>query len=74
MGVCEGECIGRSPGDESLNLTRYHSYMKPLKGESSFVAKPKGHKGEILYFFSLLLQLISWHDACQPRGDSMINE
>ena len=28
-GFCEGECMGRSPGDEPLTLTRYHSCGLP---------------------------------------------
>ena len=39
-GICEGEYMGHSPGDAPLTLTRCHSYMKPLKGESLFVAEP----------------------------------
>ena len=39
MGACERECMGRSPGDETLTLMRYHSYMKPLGGNLS-VAEP----------------------------------
>ena len=35
----EGECMGRSPGDEPLTLTRCHSYMKPMKGGSLFLAE-----------------------------------
>ena len=45
-GGCERDCMGRSPVDEPLILTRYHSYglpqvqyMKPLKNGSSFVPK-----------------------------------
>ena len=38
-GVCEGECIGRIPGDEPLTLTRCDSYKKPLKGGSRSVAE-----------------------------------
>ena len=34
----EGECMGSSPGDEPLTLTRCHSYMKPLGG-NLFVAE-----------------------------------
>ena len=37
--VCEGECMGRSLGNEPLTL-RCHSYMKPLKGGSPPVAEP----------------------------------
>ena len=45
-GVCKGECIGRSPGDEPQTLTDArvggcHSYMKSLKGGSPFVAEPR---------------------------------
>ena len=39
-GVCEGECTGRSPGDEPQTLTRCHSYMKALKVGSPSVAEP----------------------------------
>ena len=39
MGVCEGECMERSPGDKPLTLTRCHSYMEPVKGGSPFVAE-----------------------------------
>ena len=38
-GVFEVECMGCSPGDEPLTLTRYHSYMKALGGNLS-VAEP----------------------------------
>ena len=38
-GVVRGECMGRSPGDEPLTLPRCHSYMKPLKDRSQFVAE-----------------------------------
>ena len=40
VGICEGECIGCSLGDEPLTLTRCHSYMKPIKGGSPSVAEP----------------------------------
>ena len=38
--VCEGECMGRSPGDEPLTLTRCHSCEMPqtyeaLEGQKS---------------------------------------
>ena len=36
----EVECMGHSPGDEPLTFMRCHSYMKPLKGVSLFVAEP----------------------------------
>ena len=44
-GVYEEKCMGSSPVDEPLTLTRFtvvgaHSYVKPLKGESPFVAEP----------------------------------
>ena len=40
-GFVRGECMGRSPGDELLTLTRCHSFgLKPLKGGSPSVAKP----------------------------------
>ena len=44
-GVCEQECIGLSMRVEPLTLMRYtvvgcHSYIKPMKGGSQFVAEP----------------------------------
>ena len=39
VGVCEGECMGGSLEDEPLTLTRWHSFMEPLKDESPFVAE-----------------------------------
>ena len=44
-GVCEGECIGRRPGDEPLTLTRCYSFelsqlYEILRGGSLSVAKP----------------------------------
>ena len=39
-GFVRGKCMGRSPVDESLTLIRCHSYMKPLKSGSPFVAEP----------------------------------
>ena len=38
--VCEGECMGHSPGDEPQTLTRCHSYMKPAVGGNLSVAEP----------------------------------
>ena len=52
-GVCEEECMGRSPGDEPQTLTKCHNCRLP-KGGSPFVAEPKGHKGEISVFLLFL--------------------
>ena len=30
--VCEGKCLGLSPGDESLTFMRCNAYMKTLWG------------------------------------------
>ena len=43
-GVCEGECMGCSPGDELLTMTRCDSCRLPqlyeaFESGSSFVAK-----------------------------------
>ena len=45
VGVCEGECMGSSPGDEPLTLqdatvVGCRSYIKPLKGGSQSIAEP----------------------------------
>ena len=50
-GVCEGECMGNSPGDEP-DLDERDSYMKPLKGEVRLWSslQLKGHKGKIFCF------------------------
>ena len=55
-GVCEGECMGCSPRDEPLTLTRCHSYIKPLKGGIRLwpTVQLKGHKGENFCFSSHL--------------------
>ena len=52
-GLCEVERIRRSPGDETLALTRCHScglpqlqYMKPLKNVSPFVAEPTNKRAQ----------------------------
>ena len=62
MGVCEKERMGRCLVDESLTLTRCHSFMKPWKGRNPSVVKPTtyGHKGENFFFFfhNLLLLFI----------------
>ena len=50
-GVCEGECMGHSLGDEPLTLTRYHNYMNP-SGRSRSVAEPTTSRGKFLPFFS----------------------
>ena len=58
-GVCEGECMGCSPGEESLicrdaTVVSFHGYMEPLKGGSRSwpSLQLKGIKGKI--FFVLL--------------------
>ena len=78
MGVCEGECMGWSPGDEPLTLMRclscglqelYETLETHLWPSLQF----KGHKGEIFFFFLELFFLFycssfSWHDACRVCG------
>ena len=34
------DCMRCNPGDEPLTLTRYHGYMKTLKGGSLSMANP----------------------------------
>ena len=69
-GICEGECMGCSPGDEPLTLMRYHSCGLPheaLEGWKSVCGQAynlKGIKGK----FSVFLLFLSWHDACRPRS------
>ena len=41
LDIVRGECMGRRSGDEPLTLMRCHSKMKPLKGGSPYVAKPR---------------------------------
>ena len=61
-GVCEGECMGRSQGNETLTLTRCHScgmqqLYEAFVGWKSVLwpsLKLKGFKGEIFYFSSFL--------------------
>ena len=73
--VCEGECVGRYPGDDTFHLTRCHScelqqLYEALKRWTS--PQRKGIKGKIYFFiffnFTDLLSLISWYDVCRPRG------
>ena len=60
-GVCEGECMGRSRGDEPLTFTRYYScglsqVYEALEGWNSVCAQSynlKGIKGK-MFFFSFL--------------------
>ena len=68
--MCEEECMGHSPEDEPLTLTKYHSFMKSWRGGDSSVAQVYNLrvKGNISFFVSfgftnLLLSLISWHDV-----------
>ena len=56
-GVCEGECIGRCSGDETLTLTRCHccelqQLYEALEGRKSFCdqAHKLGEKGENIFF------------------------
>ena len=44
--------MGRNPRDEPLTLMRCHSYIKPVKGGSLFVAE-FANKEEIFCFSSL---------------------
>ena len=77
--------MGRSPEDEPLTLTRCHSCGLPqlyeaLEGWNSVGGQAynfKGIKGNISFisflfsFVSLLISLISQHDAVRPRGGGM---
>ena len=56
VGVCEGGCMGRSPGNEPLTLTRYHSCGLPQLYEAlegwKFVwpsLQFKGIKGKFIF-------------------------
>ena len=83
MGVCEGECMGHSSGDEPLTLTRCHSYMKPVK--KFFCGRAynlKGIKGKFSVFliflklcftFTVALFLAYFVPTPTGRGDSIIN-
>ena len=42
------ECLGRSPGDDPLTLTRCHGYMKRLKGGRKCVCGHESIKGKFL--------------------------
>ena len=62
-GICEGECMGRSPGDEPLTLTRCHSCGLPqlyeaCEGWKSVCGRAynlQGIKGYFMgFFFSCL--------------------
>ena len=77
-----GECIGHSPEDEPLTLTRCHSLGMAQLYEALERRKPgcgraynlKGIKGKFfcfssfLSFVSFIMLLISWHDSCRPYG------
>ena len=62
--VFEGECMGRSPGDDPLTLTRWHSSGLPQlyealegwKAVCGLAYNLKGIKGK-LYVFLLFLKL-----------------
>ena len=61
-GVCKGECMGRSPGDEPQTLTRYHSCGLPqlyeaFVGWKQFCGQAynlKGIKGKFSVFLHFL--------------------
>ena len=55
-GICEGECMGRSPVNEPLTLTAVgcHNYMRPLKGGSFFI----GLAYNLIYFFSFIFKAL----------------
>ena len=64
--VCEGECIGRSPGDEPLTLTRCHNCGLPLLFEGrKFVCvrayNLKGINGKIFFFCFVSFYCRSFH-------------
>ena len=71
-GVCEGECLGRSPGDESLTMTRCHSCGLPQLYETlerwkslwpNLQLKGGKIKKKIFLFFLVLLPFccLSFH-------------
>ena len=70
--ICEGECIGRSPGDEPLTLTRWHSCGLPqlyeaLEGWKSICGRAynlkdiKGTFSVILLFLKLCFSFTEAH-------------
>ena len=83
MGVCEGEYMGRSSGDEPLVLTRCHIYMKLVKGGSPFCGRAynfKAIKRQFsvflflqLSFLSLFLALLRADHAVAGLGVCLIN-
>ena len=50
-GVCEGECMGCSPGDESLTSMRCRSYMKLVKGGCPYNLKGIKEKFSVFLLF-----------------------
>ena len=76
-GGFEGESMGHTPRNEPQTLKRGTVVFCRSYGWKSVCGGAynlKGVKMKIYSFFfflklvSLLLQLISWHDACRPRG------
>ena len=76
-GVCERECMGCSPDLDEVHSCGMPQLYEAFEGWKSVCDRAynlKEHKGEILCFssflsfVSLLLSLISWHDACQSCG------
>ena len=67
-GICKGECMGRSPGNEPLTLTRCHSCGLPQLYEAVEEWKSvcgraynlKGIKGKFSVFLHFLKLLFSF--------------
>ena len=80
-GVCEGECMMRSPGNEPMTLTKSHSCGLPqlyeaFEGWKSICGRAynlKGIKG-IFFYCSSFLGMIRGDPAVACGGDSVINK
>ena len=85
-GVCKGECMGHSPGDEPQTLTRCHSCGLPqlyeaLEGWNSVRGRAynfKGIKGKfsvfLLFYCCSFLGMMRVDPAVVGGGDSVINK
>ena len=90
MGVCEGECMRWSPGDEPLTLTRCHICGLPQLFEAfegwkyvcGRACNSKGIKGKFsvfllfleLFYCSSFLGMMRADLAVTGGGDSLINK
>ena len=85
-GVCEGECIGCSPGDEPLTLSRCHNCGLPqlyetFKGWKSICGQAynlKGKKGTfsifLLFYCSSFLGVMHANPVVTGADNSVINK